>query len=203
VAPTLAHLIGTYGLVAVLLLITLDSCGVPLPSEVIMPVAGALAAAGHLSFVAVVAVGTVASLLGALTAYGLAARFGTPFLLGPGRWIGFRRRHLELAHRWFSRYGRWAVLVGRIVPVVRGYVSFPAGLTGFPIFSFSLLTVAGSLPWCAGLTTTGYLLGAHYRLISGPLGMAVPVIGVLSVVLLAAWFVRGRTPSSGMTERRG
>jgi membrane protein DedA with SNARE-associated domain len=197
VAPTLAHLIGTYGLVAVLLLITLDSCGVPLPSEVIMPVAGALAAAGHLSFVAVVTAGTVASLLGALTAYGLAARFGTPILLGPGRWIGFRQRHLELADRWFSRYGRWAVLFGRIVPVVRGYVSFPAGLTGFPIFSFSLLTVAGSLPWCAGLTTAGYLLGAHYRLVSGPLGMSVPVIGVLVAVLLVAWFVRGHAPSQG------
>jgi membrane protein DedA with SNARE-associated domain len=195
VAPTLAHLIGTYGLLAVFLMMTLDSCAVPLPSEVIMPVAGGLAAAGHLPFVAVVAVGTVASLLGALTAYGLAARFGTPILLGPGRWIGFRRRHLELADRWFSRHGRWAVLVGRIVPVVRGYVSFPAGLTGFPISSFSLLTVAGSLPWCTGLATAGYLLGAHYRVVSGPLGTSATVIGVLVLLLLVAWFLRGRTPS--------
>jgi membrane protein DedA with SNARE-associated domain len=195
VTTALSQLIASYGLAAVLVLITLDSCGVPLPSEVILPVAGALAAAGHLAFPAVVAVGTLASLLGALTAYGLAARFGTPILLGPGRWLGFRRRHLDLADRWFSRYGPWAVLVGRIVPVVRGYVSFPAGLTGFPILPFSILTVAGSLPWCAGLTTAGYVLGAHYQRVSGPVGVAASVIGVLVVVLLAVWFVRGRAPS--------
>jgi membrane protein DedA with SNARE-associated domain len=174
---------------------TLDSCGVPLPSEVIMPVAGALAAAGHLTFAAVVAVGTLASLLGALTAYGLAARFGTPILLGPGRWLGFRPRHLELAGRWFSRYGAWAVLVGRIVPVVRGYVSFPAGLTAFPILRFSVLTVAGSLPWCTGLATAGYVLGANYQRVSGPVGVAASGIGVLVVLVLAVWFVRGRAPS--------
>jgi membrane protein DedA with SNARE-associated domain len=195
VTPALAPLIASYGLVAVFVLMTLDSCGVPLPSEVIMPVAGALAAAGHLTFAAVVAVGTLASLLGALTAYGLAARFGTPILLGPGRWLGFRRRHLELAGRWFSRYGRWAVLAGRIVPVVRGYVSFPAGLTRFPILPFTMLTVAGSLPWCAGLATAGYVLGGHYHRVSGPLGIAAPVIGVLVVGILVVWFVRGRAPS--------
>jgi membrane protein DedA with SNARE-associated domain len=192
VTPTLIDLISAYGLVTVFVLMTLDSSGVPFPSEVIMPVAGALAAAGHLNFAAVVAVGTLASLLGALIAYGLAARYGTAILLGPGRWIGFRRRHLDLAHRWFSRYGRWAVLTGRVVPVVRGYVSFPAGLTGIPIRSFSLLTLAGSLPWTAGLAAAGYFLGAHYREVSDPLGRAATVVGILAALLLAAWFLRGR-----------
>lgn len=195
---TLTAWIGAYGLLAVLVLMTLDSCGVPLPSEVIMPVGGALAAAGHLNFVAVVAVGTVASLLGALIAYGLAARFGTPLLLGPGRWLGFRPNHLELAGRWFSRYGRWAVLTGRVVPVVRGYVSFPAGLTAFPFVPFLLLTCLGSLPWCTGLAAAGYLLGLHYDQVSGPLGRAAVVVGVLVVLLLIVWFLRGRTgPGAG------
>jgi membrane protein DedA with SNARE-associated domain len=193
--PTLAQLVESYGLTAVFVLITLDSCGVPLPSEVIMPVAGTLAAAGHLNLPAVVAVGVLASLLGALAAYGLAARFGPRVLLGPGRWVGFRRHHLELANRWFSRHGQWAVLVGRVVPVVRGYVSFPAGLAGVPPLRFSTLTLAGSLPWCAGLAAAGYVLGANYRQVSGPIGRAAWVVGALLAVLVVAWFVRGRSAS--------
>jgi membrane protein DedA with SNARE-associated domain len=195
VTATLTHLIAAYGLPALLLLMTLDSCGFPLPSEAIMPIGGALAAAGHLQFPAVVAAGSLASLLGALVAYGAAARFGAPLLLGPGRWIGFRSHHLALANRWFSRYGRWAVLTGRMVPVVRGYVSFPAGLAGLPVVPFSLLTLAGSVPWCAGLATAGYLLGANYHRVSGPLGAAAAAVAALVLLLLAAWFVAGRRAS--------
>lgn len=191
-AATLINLVGTYGLVAILVTMTLDSCGVPLPSEVIMPVGGALAATGHFNFAAVLATGTLASVLGALIAYALAARFGTRILLGPGRWLGFRSSHLELAGRWFSRYGRWAVLTGRVIPVVRGYVSFPAGLTRFPILPFCGLTLVGTLTWCTGLTTAGYLLGAHYREVSDPLGKAATVLGILAVLLLVGWFLRGR-----------
>lgn len=190
---TLVHLTATYGLVAIFVLITLDSCGVPVPSEVVMPVGGALAAAGHLSFPAVVAAGTLASLLGASIAYGLAARFGTRVLLGPGRWLGFRRHHLELADRWFSRYGRWSVLIGRVIPVVRGYVPFPAGLTGVPIVDFCALTLLGSLPWCAGLATAGYVLGANYREVSEPVGKAAGVVAVLVVAAVVVWFLRGRS----------
>lgn len=190
---TLTHLIANYGLLALFVLMTLDSCGVPLPSEVIMPVGGALAAAGHLDFAAVVGAGAFASLLGALIAYSLARRFGTAVLLGPGRWVGFRAHHLELAGRWFSRHGRWTVLTGRVVPVVRGYISFPAGLANFPLVPFAVLTLAGSLPWCAGLATAGYVLGAHYHQVTGPVGTATVVIGALVVLLLIAWFIRGRT----------
>jgi len=203
VTATLTHLVATYGLPAILLLMTLDSCGVPLPSEVIMPVGGALAAAGHLELPAVVAVGTLASILGALIAYGVAARFGAPLLLGPGRRVGFRQHHLALANRWFSRYGRWAVLTGRMVPVVRGYVSFPAGLARLPVVPFALLTLAGSLPWCAGLAAAGYVMGANYRRISGPIGTVAAAVAVVAVLLLVAWFTGSRRAAEAADRRGG
>jgi membrane protein DedA with SNARE-associated domain len=192
VTGTLVDLVASYGLVALFVLMVIDSSGIPLPSEVIMPVGGALAAAGHLHLGAVVAVGTVACLCGALLAYGLAARFGTRVLLGPGRWLGFRPRHLELADRWFASYGRWAVLGGRVVPVVRGYVSFPAGLTGFPLLLFAGLTVLGSLPWVTGLAMAGYVLGSHYERVSGPVGVAAVVIAGIVVAGIVAWIIRER-----------
>jgi membrane protein DedA with SNARE-associated domain len=102
---------------------------------------------------------------------------------------------VDVAHRWFSRYGRWAILTGRVVPVIRGYISFPAGLTGVPIRSFSALTVAGSLPWCAALAAAGYLMGAHYDEVSDPVGKAAIVLGALAVTLLVGWFLRGRACS--------
>lgn len=123
VTATLTHLVASFGLPALVVLMALDSCGAPLPSEVIMPVAGPLAAAGHLNVAAVVFGGAFGSLLGAVAAYSLAARFGTALILGPGRWLGFRERHLDLANRWFVRHGWWTVLVGRVVSVawfVRG-----------------------------------------------------------------------------------
>ena len=189
---TLTELVAGYGLLALFVLMTVDSFGIPLPSEVIMPVGGALAAAGHMHLGAVIAAGTVACLCGALIAYGLAARWGTRVLLGPGRWVGFRPRHLELAERWFANYGRWAILGGRCVPVVRGYVSFPAGLTGFPLLLFAVLTLSGSLPWVAGWAVIGYFLGFHFERFSGPVGIAAIVIAVVIVAGLIAWIIRER-----------
>lgn len=195
---TLTELVAGYGLLALFVLMTVDSFGIPLPSEVIMPVGGALAAAGHLHLGAVIAAGTVACLCGALIAYGLAARWGTRVLLGPGRWVGFRPRHLELAERWFANYGRWAILGGRCVPVVRGYVSFPAGLTGFPLLLFAVLTLSGSLPWVAGWAVIGYFLGFHFERFSGPVGIAAIVIAVVIVAGLIAWIIRERrAPEDG------
>lgn len=79
------------------------------------------------------------------------------------------------------------------MPVVRGYISFPAGLARFPLVPFALLSLAGSVPWCLGLAAAGYVLGARYQEVSPPVGTAAVVIGALVVLLLIAWFIRGRT----------
>lgn len=189
---TVSNLVATYGLVAVFLLMIAESCGFPFPSEVIMPTSGLLAATGHLNLVAAIVVGAAANLVGSLIAYGLAARFGEPLLLGPGRYIGIRRHHLDMADGWFRRYGMAAVLVGRVLPVIRTYISFPAGLARIELVRFSVLTFVGALPWCAALAIVGYELGKNYDRVSAPVEKAAIVIALLVAIVIVAWYVRGR-----------
>ena len=188
------NFIVTYGLVAVFILMVAESCGLPFPSEVIMPTAGLLAAAGHMNLAAAILVGASANLVGSLIAYGLAARFGEPLLLGPGRYVGIRRHHLELADGWFGRWGLWAVFIGRVLPVIRTYISFPAGLARVDLTKFSILTFAGALPWCAALALAGYELGKNYDRISGAVEKAAIVVALAVVVVVIVWYVRGREP---------
>jgi membrane protein DedA with SNARE-associated domain len=195
----LSNFIAGYGLVAVFVLMVGESCGFPFPSEVIMPTAGLLAAGGHMNLVAAIFVGAAANLVGSLIAYGVAARFGEPLLLGPGRYIGIRRHHLEAADGWFQRWGLWAVLIGRVLPVVRTYISFPAGLARIDLAKFSILTFVGALPWCAALAIVGYQLGRNYDRISGPLQKSAIVIALLVAVIVVVWYVRGREPRGAKT----
>lgn len=188
----LSDFIASYGLAAVFVLMVCESCGFPFPSEVIMPTSGLLASAGHMNLVAAIVAGALANLVGSLIAYGLAARFGEPLLLGPGRYIGIRRHHLELADGWFRRWGLLAVLVGRVLPVIRTYISFPAGLARVELVRFSALTFVGALPWCAALALVGYALGRNYDRISAPIEKAALVIAALVVIVVVIWYVRGR-----------
>jgi len=189
----ITHWVTSGGIVAVLLLMVIESCGIPVPSEVTMPVAGYFAATGHLSLVGAIIAGAVGNLIGSLIAYALAARWGRPLLLGPGRHVGISERHLDSAGRWFARYGLAAVFFGRLLPVVRTYISFPAGLARVQPVWFALLTLAGALPWCIALALVGYEVGANYTRVADPIGKAAIVLAVLVVVGLAAWYVRGRT----------
>ena len=190
----LSNFIGAYGLVAVFVLMVFESCGVPFPSEVVMPTGGLLAATGHMpgGLVAVILAGAVANLVGSLIAYAAAARFGEPLLLGPGRYVGIRRHHLELADGWFRRWGLLAVFVGRVLPVIRTYISFPAGLARVDVLRFSVLTLIGALPWCALLALVGYELGRNYDRISGPIEKGAVILAVLVAIVIVIWYVRGR-----------
>ena len=180
------------GIAAVLLLMLVESCGIPFPSEVIMPVAGYFAYQGRLNLAAVIVAGAVGNLLGSLLAYWLARQFGRSLLLGPGRYVGISASHLEAADRWFARYGLAAVLVGRVLPVVRTYISFPAGLARVQPGWFALLTFVGALPWCAALAVVGYEIGANYTKVSDPIGKAAIVIAALVVFGVVAWYINGR-----------
>jgi len=195
----LSDFVASYGLLAVFVLMVFESCGFPFPSEVVMPTGGLLAATGHIQggIVAVILAGAVANLVGSLIAYGLAARFGEPLLLGPGRYVGIRRHHLEMADGWFRRWGLPAVLIGRVLPVIRTYISFPAGLAKIDLTKFSLLTFVGALPWCAALALVGYVLGRNYERISGPLEKGAIAIALAVAVAVLVWYFRGRRETSG------
>ena len=190
---TLSSLVSHYGVLAVLLLMAAESCGIPFPSEVIMPSAGVLAATGHMNMAEAILAGAAGNLIGSLAAFALAARFGEPLLLGPGRWIGIRAHHLEIADAWFQRWGLWAVFFGRVLPVVRTYISFPAGLARINLVWFSVLTFVGALPWCAALALVGYTLGKNYERVSGPIQLAAIVVAVLVAIVVLAWYLRGRS----------
>ena len=110
VSSWLSPLVTHYGLLAILVLMTGESCGLPIASEVVVPLGGVLAGTGHLNLAAVVLVASLANLIGSLIGYGVAARWGAPLLLGPGRYVGIRSHHVELAERWFGRFGLPAVL---------------------------------------------------------------------------------------------
>ena len=177
------HLVETGGLVAVFVLMFAESCGIPAPSEVIMPFAGAFAAAGHLSLAGAILAGALGNLGGSLLAWALAARYGEPLLLGPGR-REIRPGHLASADRWFQRHGLLAVFLGRLLPVIRTYISFPAGLARVEPVRFSVLTFVGALPWCAALAVAGYQVRNNYDRISRPITYAAYALAVAALVAL-------------------
>ena len=155
----LISLVGAYGLLAIFVTMAGESAGLPLSSEVVVPLGGALASQGKLSFIAVVAVSSLGNLAGSLVAYLLTRRFGEQVILSrAGRWMGLSRGHLRLANRFFGRYGVWAVFLGRLLPVVRTYISFPAGLSRVRLLTFTIATLLGAIPWNFALAYAGYKL---------------------------------------------
>jgi membrane protein DedA with SNARE-associated domain len=189
----LISLVSTWGLIAIFVTMAGESAGLPISSEIVVPLGGALASQGKLNFVLVVAVSSVANLTGSLIAFYLTRRFGEKVILSrAGRWMGLSKGHLRLADRFFARFGLWAVFVGRLLPIVRTYISFPAGLSkiGYPMFT--IVTLAGAIPWNLGLAYAGYLLGQNYQKVATTLGpFAIPIaIGVVILLAMAWWFGR-------------
>jgi membrane protein DedA with SNARE-associated domain len=189
----LISLVSTWGLIAIFVTMTGESAGLPISSEIVVPLGGALASQGKLNFVLVVAVSSLANLTGSLIAFYLTRRFGETVVLSRfGRWMGLSRGHLRLADRFFARFGLWAVFLGRLLPIVRTYISFPAGLSkiGYPMFT--IVTLVGAVPWNFGLAYAGFLLGQNYQRVATTLGpFAIPIIiGVVILLAVAWWFGR-------------
>jgi len=143
------------GLAGVFLLMTLESACIPIPSEATMLFAGFNVSLGHYSLLAATLVGASANLVGSWIAYGV-GRFGRMELLERhGRKLHITRRNLDQADRWFAEYGSLAVLMTRMLPIVRTFISLPAGVARMPFIRFSLLTFLGCLPWVFALTFIG------------------------------------------------
>lgn len=171
------------GLAGVFLGMTLESTGVPIPSEVILPL-GAIVFQGLGGLLAVIALGTLGNLAGSWIAYGIGAAVGVEWR--GSRWLN--RRHWETANAWFQRYGNRAVFLSRMLPLVRTYISFPAGAAGMPPWRFTGYTLAGSVIWAAVLALLGRLLGAHWHQIVSFFSGFTDVTAVV-VVLVIGWLV--------------
>ena len=155
--------VGDWGYAAIFLLMTLESACIPIPSEVTMPVGGLLAAEGSLNLWVVGLVGAVANLVGSLIAYGVGAALSRPVILRFGRYVRLREHDLDRATAWFDRYGGRAVFWSRLLPVVRTFISLPAGTARMELGRFSLYSFLGSLSWSLGLAYGGYVLGRNWE----------------------------------------
>jgi len=189
----LISLVGTWGLPAIFVTMTVESAGVPISSEIVVPLGGALASQGKLNLVLVVAIASLANLTGSLIAFWLTRRYGERIVLSRvGRRLGLSRGHLRLANRFFGRFGLWAVFTGRLLPIVRTYISFPAGVSKIGYTRFVLATLAGAIPWNLALAYAGYKLGQQYQTVAKDISPFVIPIAIAVVLLLAAawWFGR-------------
>ena len=182
----ITRLIEQMGYAGIALLMFLENLFPPLPSEVIMPMAGFTAGKGQLSIVGVLLAGTAGTLAGALFWYAIARQLGEERLRRwaerHGRWITLSPEEIEHLDQWFERHSRWAVPVGHLVPGIRTLISIPAGIFGMGIARFVLLTLLGAGAWTTGLGLAGYALGGSYEQVDRYLGPA-------STAIMAAIFL--------------
>lgn len=195
----IGDVIDAVGAVGLALLLVGETLFPPMPSEAILPLAGFYVEQGRLSYVAAVLGATVGSLTGALVLYWLGRYGGRPLVLKERRFLRIRERDLDRAERWFENHGPWIVLVARVIPLVRSYISIPAGTMRMNLAVFCVLTFVGSGIWNAGLIGAGWALGARWHEASETVGAWSPfvVVGVaLACVLGVAWWrYRRRAPT--------
>lgn len=154
--------IGAFGVPAVFVLMLLESMGILIPSEAISPFAGYLVSEGRMTLLAAVAAGVLGNLVGSWVAYFIGLWGGRELWFRYGKYVGVRAHHLDIAERWFDRYGEFTVFVSRCLPVVRTFISFPAGTARMNFAKFSVYTLLGCIPWVFALTYFGYVLGENW-----------------------------------------
>lgn len=184
-------LIAHTGYVGVLVLMALESACVPIPSEAIMPFAGAQITAPSGSFhpnLHILAfLGALGNLVGSIVAYWVGAKGGRPFLERNGRYILIRTRDLDYADHFFHRHGEATVFFSRCLPVVRTFISLPAGISHMPFGRFCGYTFAGALPWCYLLAWAGTKYGQHMTVVDSWLHKADAAVVAVCVILFGIW----------------
>ena len=185
------HFISSYGYLAVFILMLAESACIPVPSELTMPFAGALAAGAvagaHLNLGLAIATGVAGNLAG--SAWGIGAYGGRAAWHRWGRYILLRDDDIDRAERWFTRHGTKAVFFGRLLPVVRTFISLPAGLARMPAARFGIYTLLGCIPWIAALAWAGYAVGRNWGNVASALHGPTYALAGLIVVLVIVAFV--------------
>ncbi len=182
--------ISSLGYMGIVLLMGIESANIPLPSEVIMPFSGYLVYSGQFSLFWVAIAGGFGCLWGSLLSYWVGAKGGRPLIEKYGKYILMSKHDLDIADRWFVRWGMSAVFVGRLLPVIRTFISFPAGIARVNLFKFSAYTFVGSVIWSYFLGWIGLKLGANWNSLKSYFHGADYVIGGLIVVGIVWWIAR-------------
>ncbi len=185
--------ISTLGYSGIVLLMAIESACIPLPSEIIMPFAGYLVYTGRFNLWAVGVAGAVGCVLGSLVAYWVGMYGGRPLIEKYGRYFLVSHHDLDLADRWFSKYGEIIVFASRLLPVIRTFIAFPAGVARMNLKRFCIYTFAGSLPWCLGLAYVGQILGEQWdknETLKSWFHRFDFVIGIIGVLAVGWWIWR-------------
>jgi membrane protein DedA with SNARE-associated domain len=194
VVTPIVEVISAAGYAGIVVLMAIESACIPLPSEIIMPFAGYLVSIGQLSLLGVATAGAIGCNVGSTIAYYVAAKGGRPAFERWGSYVLVSPADMDRAERFFARYGAVTVFVGRLLPVVRTFIAFPAGLGRMPMLKFQIYTFLGSWPWSFALAYVGYVLGDRWH--SDPalreFFHRFDAVIVLVVAAGAAWFVWAR-----------
>jgi len=209
-SSTLTSLIGDHGIYAVFILMVIDAV-LPAASELVMLYAGVVASGaiagqhvvlfGHKidshfwAWVAMSMAGVLGNTVGSVIGWGIGYYGGRPLIEKRGRWLHLGPENLDKAERWFARWGDWAVCLGRVTPVVRSFVSIPAGLARMPLGRFTVFTFLGCIPWCFGLAGIGWALGSSYESFHHDFRFVDIAVGVFVLALVAIWLLRRRRAS--------
>jgi membrane protein DedA with SNARE-associated domain len=180
--------LSSLGYAGVVLLMAIESACIPLPSELIMPFAGYLVFQGKLALWGVALAGALGCVLGSLVAYYVGLVGGRPLVQRYGRYVFISHHDLELADRWFARHGDITIFLGRLLPVVRTFIAFPAGVARMPLPKFVAYTFVGSLIWCWALAWVGQRLGEHWDTLGVYFHRFDEVIA-LTILAAAAWWI--------------
>jgi len=209
-SSTLTSLIGDHGIYAVFILMVIDAV-LPAASELVMLYAGVVASGalpgqdvvlfGHhidshfWAYVAMSMAGVLGNTIGSVIGWGIGYYGGRPLIEKRGRWLHLGPEKLDRAESWFARWGDWAVCLGRVTPVVRSFVSLPAGVARMPLGRFTVFTFLGCIPWCFGLAGMGWALGSSYESFHRDFRFVDVAVGGLVLSLAAIWFIRRRRAS--------
>lgn len=185
----LVNTIGQMGYTGIISLMFLESSFFPFPSEVVMPPAGYLAWKGEMSLSLVILSGIAGSILGALFNYWIAVKLGRPFLLRYGKYFFISPESINKADDFFSKHGHISTLVGRLLPVIRQYISLPAGIARMNLGTFTLFTTIGAGAWVIVLTFAGYLLGEHQNLLKEYLHVITLACVAVAVVIAGGYIL--------------
>jgi membrane protein DedA with SNARE-associated domain len=197
VATWVRELVSSLGYSGLFLLIVLESTMVPIPSLLVMPFAGFLAHQGQFSLPLILALNSVAALVGSSLSYWLGAAGGKPLLLRYGKYVFVRPDDLAKTEEFFAKHGAWTIFIARFVPVIRHIISIPAGLARMPLPQFWLQTFLGASLWGGGLMVVGYVLGSQWESVARQakkvdLLIAVAIVVVVVAVAVRFWLRRRR-----------
>ncbi len=167
VSTYITDFISAIGYVGIFILMTLESACMPVPSEIVMPFSGFAVQRGELNFFLVGLAGSMGCLAGSVLAYVVGYYGGRPMLEKYGKYVLIKEHEIRMADRWFQRYGGKAVFIARLLPIVRTFISLPAGIARMDFKKFSIYSFVGSVPWCFALAYAGVVLGESWTMLEG------------------------------------